>query len=405
MQIESRYPMQDGIQSIDELTLENQRVFIRADFDLPLKRDGLASNFRLKATLPTLEKARRAGARVVLGSHLGRPRGRPRPDLSLEVVGSRLCELLHTEIYLPDESIGDAARKVVQDLRPGQICLLENLGFCAEEQANDENFCRKLAQLADVFVNDAPRTLGERFASTVGLPPLFRQRGMGYLLAAELATFSKLRDSTERPFVAVIGGAGKAERLALIEWLIGRADTICVGGILGNTLASAGGSKLGASLVDRDSLARGRALLARARERNTNVLLPMDFCVAEDQDAGSFEVVSRDCISEQQMVLDIGPRTVDAFRRALETAKTAFFHGALGATENPIFTVGTREVAHRLVGFPGFSAVGSDGLIAALEGAEWIDQLSFVSSGSAASLGFLAGHSLPGLEALRGGAT
>lgn len=397
--------MQDGIQSIEDLALENQRVFIRADLDLSLDDPSLAVELRFRGILPTLEKARSAGARIVIGSNLGRPGGRVRPELSMDRVGLRLCELLKTEIYLPDESIGDAARKVVQDLRPGQICLLENLGFYAEEQQNDEGFSRSLAALVDVFVNDAPRTVHERWASTVGLPLLTRQRAAGELLSAERATFAKLREPTGRPFVALIGGAGTEDRFALIEWLVGKVDALCIAGVLGNTLACASGAKLGASLVEDRLLARGRTLLASARERRTALVLPSDFRVADRIQSNSGDVALRDALSLREMALDIGPQTIESFAGLLRGAKTVLIHGALGAVENPVFAAGTREILLALTESSGFVAVGGDRLMAALQAGDPIERVNFIHSGCVGCLGFLAGHALPGLEVLRGGNT
>lgn len=397
--------MQDDIRSIDELTLENQRVFVRADLDVRLKQGVPNDERRLHALLPTVKKAQSAGARLVLGARLGRPRGRPKPELSLEAVGGRLSELLEVDIFLPDETIGAAARKVVQDLRPGQICLLENLDFCSEEQANDEAFARKLAALADVFVNDDTRGLGERSASVVQLPRLVRQRGMGYALAAELQAFSRLREPDARPFVAVFGGVRVAEQMNRLEALFGRADAICVGGALGNTLLAASGHQMGVSIMDAASLARGRALLERARERRTRLVLPLDVSIAESSSVSSRDVVLVRDVPKHSMALDIGPRTIEAFQKEILAAKSALFYGALGDTDDPSSIAGTREVARALAESAAFSVVGGEGPLSALEGVDWASRLSFVSLGGAASLELFVGQKLPGLEALRGGAT
>lgn len=397
--------MLEDIRSIDELALDRQRVFIRLDLDVPCKNGAVQDDRRLRAALPVIRRAQEAGARLVLGATLGDPQGAHRSALSLEPVGARLSELLDAEIYLPDDSVGDAARKVVQDLRPGQICLLENLAFHPEEAANDEAFARKLADLTDVYVNDAPRALNRRAASTCALPRLIRRRAMGPLLAAELAGLERLR-AAQRPFVAVVGGAGVARKLDFLESLLGRLDAICAGGVLGNTLLTAQGRKLGASRIESDVLARARAFLTRAKDHRVNVVLPSDAVVADDERAASGDVFTIGLVPQDGQALDVGPATVEAFRQVLDKAKTILCYGALGAAEHPAFRAGTRAVVQAIAAMPAFHALCGTGVADALVGEEEaISKLAFVSAGGDASLELLSGRRSPALEALRGGET
>jgi phosphoglycerate kinase len=396
--------MLEDIRLLAELPLENQRVFVRVECE-GAPADGTAASARLERVLPTIRKAKDAGARVVLGARAGDPRGQPRAELGLEPFGMRLAELLGTEIYLPDDSIGDAARKVVQALRPGQICLLENLAFHPEEEACDEAFARKLAEFADVYLNDAPSALNRRDASLTVLPRLFRRRGMGELLAAELGALARFRDNGARPIVAIIGGARVAHKLDLLESLIGRAHAVCVGGVLGNTLLAARGLKLGASVVDPDSLARGRAFLARARERKLDVVLPSDLVVAASSSAREGKIVQSGQVPEQALAVDIGPETVAAFCRRFAGAKSALQVGALGVSENDAFASGTRAVLRALADAQIAHVIGGRSSVAALEGDDSIPKVGFVSAGGDASLELLSGRRLPALEALRGGET
>lgn len=397
--------MLEEIRSIDDLALDNQRVLIRTDFDVPLKDGVVGDDARLRAALSTIQKVQSSGARVILASRLGDPRGRPRSELSLEPVAARLSELLGNEIYLPDDSVGDAARKVVQDLRPGQVCLLENLAFHPEEEASEDGFARKLAGMADVFVNDAPRDLARREASTTLVPRLFRSRGAGHLVVRELTALARMREKIERPFVAVIGGERVLSRFDLIESLIGRVNVALVGGVVGNTLLRARGSKLGGSKVDMDALARGRALLGRARDRGLEIVLPTDLVIGPAFDAGRTGVAPTSAFPDESVALDIGAQTIERFKRTLASARTVLFAGSLGVLENPAGRAGTREVLGALAAGTAFHVLSDPRLLEALEGESFESKFGFVAAGGDASLELLSGRKLPGLEALRGGET
>ncbi len=395
----------DGIRGIDELELAHQRVLIRVDFNAPLDANGEpATDAHVQAVLPTIQKALAEGARVILASHLGRPGGQRRPELSLDRMGLRLAELLGQEVYLPDECFGDAARKVVSDLRAGQLCLLENLRFFVEEERNDEGFARKLGQLCDVYVNDAFACSHRSHASLVALPRLLKERGTGYLLKAELEGLARIANATEHGLVAVLGGAKLSDKLELIEALLQRCSAICVGGGVANTLLAARSVDMKESPIESEQLALGRALLERARGRKVDLLLPVDLVVAEASESGSTRVVSIGSVPDGHGAFDIGPRTIAAFAARMAGAKTVFWNGPLGVAENAAFSAGSAGVARAVADTAAFSVVAGVATVQALGAAdpEVVSRISFVSSGGAASLELISGKKLPGVEALRG---
>ncbi len=395
----------DGIRTIDELRLDNQRVFIRVDFNVPLDKTGTITNdARIVASLPTIKKAIGAGARVILGSHLGRPNGKRVAELSLEPVALRLSELLAQDVYLPDDCIGDAAKKVVSDLRPGQLVLLENLRFHEEEEHNDDAFAREIAAFCDVYVNDAFASSHRAHASVVGLPRLIRDKGMGYSLRDEVTALSRVSDNPEKPFVAILGGAKVSDKLKVIDSLLKKCDAICIGGAMANTLLAANGANMQASRLEHDQLALARTLLEKARDRGVRLVLPTDVVVALSVDATECQTVNVRAIPEGQLALDIGPGTVRSFAAEIAKAKTVFWNGPLGVFENTAFAQGSLSVARALAESGAFSVVGGGDSVAAvaLAGDGSAEKISFISTGGGASLELIEGLKLPGVEALRG---
>lgn len=393
----------DGILSIDELSLENQRVLMRLDLDVD---DKTADRARLRAARASIEHATRAGARVVLAAHRGTPEGSVNEALSLEPVAASLSELLGTDIYLPDDCVGDAARKVVQDLRPGQVCLLENLDFYAEERENDEAFARKLAAYADVFVNDSLRDSQRSRASTDQLARIMRKRCMGPRLKAELTALARIIE-TERPLALVVGGSNAGAAIGLVETLLDRVRVVLAGGTLGNTLLAARGNKLQKSAVDSTLLARSRALVSLARDRGVELVVPADLVVAESAQAKAGSVANPNSVGEGSMALDVGPKTLELFEKRLAGAKGVVWTGALGAGKNPAFREGTLGFAALLGQSNAFSVTLGDDTAEAISHAaeDVLCKFGLVSTAGRAALELIEGRKLPGIEALRGGAT
>jgi phosphoglycerate kinase len=399
-----------GIRSIGDLVKEEgglggKRVFIRVDFNVPLdKKTGkITDDSRIREALPTIKLAMESGAKVILASHLGRPKPGKREGLSLEPAGARLAELTGYEVLLPEDCVGDAPKKVVHDLRSGQICLLENLRFHEEEEKDDEAFARQLAELADVYVDDAFGAVHRAHASVHALPRLVRERAAGLLLEKELEALSRLTDRPEKPYVAVLGGAKVSDKIDVVEALLGLVDTLAIGGAMANTFLAAQGKKMQASRVEEEKFPLARTILAKARDKGVDLLLPVDVVVAPSLDATSGEVVPADAVPEKTMALDIGPKTVELFGKAVNKAKTVFWNGPMGLFETPAFSKGTMDLARLMSKASGFTVVGGGDSAAAVKqaGDEVARGFKHISTGGGASLELIEGKRLPGVEALR----
>lgn len=391
------------IKSIVDLPIEAKRVFIRVDFNVPLTpARGVADDSRIRAALPTIEHAIKRGARVVLASHLGRPKG-PTPSLSLEPVGARLAELIGKDVMLTDEAVGDGARKVVADLRDGDVALLENLRFFPGEEANDEQFARQLASYADVYVNDAFGTAHRAHASTVGMVPFVpgtTNRGAGLLMNREIEFLGKLLGEVDRPFVAVVGGAKVSDKIAVLENLLGRVNAFLIGGAMANTFLKARGASVGKSRVEEDKLALARSFLKKAEDKKVEVLLPVDVIAAEGLDATSGQTVRAAEVPAPLMALDIGPETAAGFANKIGRARTVFWNGPMGVFEKKPFAGGTVAVARAVASCKGLTVVGGGDSVAAVNEAGVADRISHISTGGGASLEFIEGQTLPGIAAL-----
>jgi phosphoglycerate kinase len=395
--------MLDGIKTIRDLKLDGQRVFIRVDFNVPLAGDTVTDDTRIREALPTIRFALETGARVILASHLGRPKPGRTEGFSLEPVGQKLSELTGAEVHLPEDCVGDAARKVVQDLRPGQLCLLENLRFHPEEEKNDDGFARQLAELCDVYVDDAFGACHRAHASVHALPNLVRERGCGFLIEKEIRALGQLLGGPPKPYVAVLGGAKVSDKIDVVEALLARVDVLCIGGAMANTFLAARGVNMQASRVETDKLPLARTLLDKARSQRVVVILPEDVVVASSLDATSGTACDVDAIPQGMMALDIGPKTSALIAAHFPTANTIFWNGPMGLFERLPFAAGTMAVAEAMARSPGFTLVGGGDSAAAVAqaGPEVVGGFKHISTGGGASLELLEGKKLPGIEALR----
>jgi phosphoglycerate kinase len=384
--------------------LAGKRVFIRVDFNVPLdkKTGDITDDSRIREALPTIEFAMEAGAKVILASHLGRPKPGDR-KLSLEPCGMRLSELTSYEVHVPEDCVGDAPKKVIHDLRQNQLCLLENLRFHEGEEKDDELFARQLAELCDIYIDDAFGAVHRAHASVHALPRMMRDRGAGFLLKKELTALGKLVDRPEKPYVAVLGGAKVSDKIDVVEALLNTVDVLCIGGAMANTFLAAQGKKLQKSRIEEDKLPLARTILEKARSRNVRIVLPTDVIVAASLEATSGEAVLVDHIPEGTMALDIGPKTVALMSKDLERAKTVLWNGPMGLFETPAFANGTFEIAKVMSKISGFTVVGGGDSAAAVKkaGDEIAAGFDHISTGGGASLEFIEGKKLPGVEALR----
>ena len=332
-------PLQ-GIRTIRDLPIENKRVFLRVDFNVPLDGGKITDDSRIREAVPTIKHALERGARLVCASHLGRPKKGPDPKLSLEPCAARLAELLGQDVTLPEDCVGDAAKKVVYDLRGGNVCLLENLRFHPEEEKDDEAFCRQLGELADVYVDDAFGAVHRAHASVHGLAKLFRDRGCGFLLEKEIAALGKLVTDPEKPYVAILGGAKVSDKIAVVESLLEKVNALLIGGAMANTFLAAKGINVQASKVEADKLPLARTILEKAQAKKVDVALPTDVVVAASIEAAEGRTVDAREIPAGTMALDIGPKTVEDFAKRFVNAKTIFWNGPMGLFEKAPFSAG-----------------------------------------------------------------
>ena len=389
--------------TIRDLNLKGQRVFVRVDFNVPLKNGVIGDDTRVRSSLPTIEHALAAGAAcVVLASHLGRPKGKPNAEMSLRPVAARLAELLGRPVLFAEDCVGPAAESVVASAPSGSVVLLENLRFHAEEEKNDPAFAKGLAVLADVYVNDAFGAAHRAHASVEALVHLMPQAGAGLLMERELQYLLEALREPKRPFVAVLGGAKVSDKIEVIDNLIPRIDRLIIGGAMAYTFFKAMGKPVGGSLVEDDKLDSAREVLAQAKSHGLQLLLPTDHVVAPKLEAGAAaEVLSvDDAAIGTRMGLDIGPATLQAYAAALADAKTVVWNGPMGVFEIDAFAQGTLGVAKAVAEVQGTTIVGGGDSIAAIAKAGVTDRITHISTGGGASLECLGGRTLPGVAAL-----
>jgi phosphoglycerate kinase len=388
------------IKCIDELDIESKRIFIRVDFNVPLRDGEVTDNTRIKAALPTIRYALKMKGRVVLASHLGRPKGKVVKEFSLEPVGLELARLLDMDVILTDDCVGEGARKVVSDLYSGRIALLENLRFHGEEEKDDEKFARELGSLADVYINDAFGAAHRAHASIHAITRFVETRGAGFLMKREVEALGRLLGDVKKPFVAVVGGAKISGKIDVLNNILKKVDTMLIGGAMSNTLLGARGLAVGSSLSEPSSYPVAKSLMEEAAREGVKLLMPVDVAVAASPDDAAFEVVPVEGIPGGKMALDIGPETIRLFASEIDGAGTVFWNGPMGLFEKPPYDRGTRAVAEAIGNSIAFSVVGGGDSVAAVSQAGLKGKFSHVSTGGGASLEFLEGKRLPGIEAL-----
>jgi phosphoglycerate kinase len=389
--------------SIRDLDLDGKRVFIRVDFNVPLKDGVIGDDTRIRATIPTIKYARDHGATVVLASHLGRPKGKPNPQMSLRPVAARASELLGAPVAFAEDCIGEAASRTVAAAHASRgVVLLENLRFHPEEEKNDPAFAAALASLTDLYVDDAFGAAHRAHASVEGITHDVPRAAAGLLMEQELRYLGHILESPEHPFVAILGGAKVSDKIEVIENLLGKVDRLLIGGAMAYTFFKSRGLPVGKSLVEDDKLDRAKRIEDLAKEKTTKLELPVDHVVADRVDASAAHEVLAvgDPRIGERLGLDIGPATIAAYTESLKGAKTVVWNGPMGVFEIDAFAAGTNAVANAVANVKGTTVIGGGDSIAAVKKAGIADRITHISTGGGASLEFLGGKTLPGVAAL-----
>ena len=387
--------------SVDDINVKGLRVLVRCDFNVPLQDGKITDENRLVAALPTIKKLIADGGKVILCSHLGKPKGEPKPELSLAPVAVRLSELLGQEVkFAADpEVVGPNAKAAVEVMNDGDVVLLENTRYRAEETKNEDNFSKELASLCDVFVNDAFGTAHRAHCSNVGVTKYVDTAVVGYLMQKEIDFLGNAVNDPKRPFVAILGGAKVSSKISVINNLLDKVDTLIIGGGMSYTFAKAQGKEVGTSLLEEDYLDYANEMVAKAKEKGVNLLLPVDTVVAKEFSNDAPSRVVEGSMEPDEMGMDIGPKTREIFADAVKSAKTVVWNGPMGVFEMPNFAKGTIAVAKALADIDATTIIGGGDSAAAVNQLGFGDKMTHISTGGGASLEFLEGKELPGVAA------
>ncbi len=389
--------------TVDDLQVKGKRVLVRCDFNVPLQDGVITDENRITAALPTIQKLIKEGAKVILCSHMGKPKGEPKPELSLAPVAKRLSELLGQDVVFAkdDTVVGENAKKAVAEMKDGDVVLLENTRYRKEETKNEENFSKELASLADVFVNDAFGSSHRAHCSTVGVTEFVEESAVGYLMEKEIAFLGNAVNNPVRPFVAILGGSKVSDKINVINNLLEKVDTLIIGGGMAYTFAVAKGGHVGESLLELDKVDYAREMIAKAEEKGVNLLLPVDTVVTKEfKNDTEFKTVPTGEIPDGWMGLDIGEKTRELFANAIKNAKTVVWNGPMGVFEFENFANGTKAVAEAMAAIDATTIIGGGDSAAAVNQLGYGSKMTHISTGGGASLEFLEGKELPGVAAV-----
>ena len=387
------------VPTLTELDVDNRRVFLRVDFNVPMENGKITDDNRIVAALPTIKYLREHGCRVIIASHLGRPAGVD-PTMSLEPAAARLAELINDDVLFAHDTIGDDVESMTKELIPGGVMMLENLRFFPGEKGGDEEFAKALARLADVYVDDAFGAMHRGETSIAAIVQHFEHAGVGFLVGKELEALGRCLQGAAKPYVGILGGSKVSDKIAVIESLLNRVDALIIGGAMAYTVLKAKGQAVGKSRVEADKLALAARLIERCVEKNVALYLPIDHVVNTSIDSEAApEVVT--AFGADQMGLDIGPETVRSFADVIANAQTVFWNGPMGVFENDAYAAGTRGVAEAVAACKGYTVIGGGDSAAAAAKFGLVEKFSHVSTGGGASLEFIEGKDLPGVKAIR----
>ncbi|AVP62917.1 phosphoglycerate kinase [Clostridium botulinum] len=389
--------------SIEDIDVKGKKVLVRCDFNVPLNEGKITDENRLVGALPTIKYLIEKGAKIILCSHMGKPKGEPKKELSLLPVAKRLSEMLNKEVIFADDDnvVGENAKKAVEDMKDGDVVLLQNTRYRKEETKNEEVFSKELVSLADVFVNDAFGTAHRAHCSTVGVTNYLEEAACGYLIQKELKFLGNAVEKPERPFVAILGGAKVSDKINVINNLLDKVDTLIIGGGMGYTFLKSQGYTVGDSLLEEDKVEYAKEMINKAKEKGVNLLLPVDITIADRFDKDAKPIITEDQnVGEGYMGLDIGPKTAKIYSDAIKSAKTVIWNGPMGVFEFKNFANGTIEVAKAMADSDAVTIIGGGDSAAAVNILGFGDKMTHISTGGGASLEFLEGKELPGIAAL-----